>query len=82
MKKSRHHLHFMSGEHDPGSFRAQSKSAEEPAKPGREVNLQLLASTQRFLQGGLLAASMPRRKVAPAIRIQARVLGPTGIQVI
>jgi hypothetical protein len=76
VKKSRLHLHFMWGEHDPGSFRAQPKSAEEPAKPGREVNLQLLANTQRFLQGSLLAASMPRFKVAPAIRVQARDIGP------
>jgi hypothetical protein len=75
MKKSRHHLHFMSGEHDPGSFRAQSKSAEEPAKPGREVNLQLLASTQRFLQGSLLAASMPdaRLRLPSEYRLGSKV---------
>src|SRR5215471_10702476 len=62
----------MWGEHDPGSLRAQSKGAEEPANPGREMNLQLLASAQRFLQGSLLAASVPRLKDAPAIRIRTR----------
>jgi hypothetical protein len=42
------------------------------------MNLQPLASTQRFVQGGLLAASVLRLKDAPAIRRQAGSKDPNG----
>src|SRR5262249_7186773 len=76
-KTSRLHLHFIWGEHDPGPFRAHSKSTEEPANPGREMNLHPLATAQRFFARRPPGSLSPRLKDAPAIRVQAGRTTPT-----